>query len=198
VTGRRLPRSFYARAADLVAPDLLGHRLVRRSSNGLRLAARIVEAEAYAPDDPASHAFRGQTPRNSCMFGEAGHLYVYFTYGMHFCMNAVTGRIGTGSAVLLRAGEPVEGIEAMAANRGRDGLLELCSGPAKWTQAFGVGRDLNCADLVDGEDIWIERGSRPGEVAVGPRVGVTSGAEVDWRFMVAGDPFVSRKRGGRA
>jgi DNA-3-methyladenine glycosylase len=165
-----------------VAPDLLGHVLVRAHPSGVRLAARIIETEAYAQDDPASHSFIGQTPRNSSMFGGPGHLYVYFTYGMHFCMNVVTGRVGEGCAVLLRAGEPLEGLEMMAKLRERASPRDLCSGPARWCQAFAVDRDLDGVDLVEKAAIWIERGISPSGVVSGPRVGVKKGAERDWRF----------------
>jgi DNA-3-methyladenine glycosylase len=180
--GRVLPRSFYARRAIDVAPDLLGHLLVRAHPSGVRLSARIIETEAYEQDDPASHSFRGRTQRNSSMFGRPGHLYVYFTYGMHFCMNVVTGRVGEGSAVLLRAGEPEEGIETMAALRGRDSVRDLCSGPARWCQAFSVDRELDGADLVDKAGIWIERGISAEGIASGPRIGVRRGTDRDWRF----------------
>jgi DNA-3-methyladenine glycosylase len=180
--GRVLPRNFYARRAIDVAPDLLGHLLVRAHPTGVRLSARIIETEAYEQDDPASHSFRGRTQRNSSMFGRPGHLYVYFTYGMHFCMNVVTGGVGEGSAVLLRAGEPEEGIETMAELRGRDSVRDLCSGPARWCQAFAVDRELDGADLVDHEAIWIERGIPAEEIASGPRVGVRRGTDRDWRF----------------
>jgi DNA-3-methyladenine glycosylase len=195
VTAPRLPRSFYARPSTELAPELLGHVLVRRSPDGSRSSARIVEVEAYEPDDPASHAFRGQTPRNATMFGPAGHLYVYFTYGMHFCMNAVARGPGEGSAVLLRAGEPLEGLWEMRARRGREDVRDLCSGPARLAQALAIGRDVDGADLVDGDAIWIERGARIGAIGVGPRVGVH---EVDrpWRFWLDGSPFVSRGRPG--
>ena len=180
--GRILPRSFYARRAIDVAPDLLGHLLVRAHPGGVRLSARIIETEAYEQDDPASHSFRGRTQRNSSMFGRPGHLYVYFTYGMHFCMNVVTGGVGEGSAVLLRAGEPEEGIETMASLRGRDSVRDLCSGPARWCQAFAVDRELDGADLVDKAAIWIERGISAEGISSGPRIGVRRGTDRDWRF----------------
>ena len=195
MTPERLPRSFYARPATDVAPDLLGHVLVRAFADGTRAAARIVEVEAYAPDDPASHAFRGETPRNATMFGPPGHLYVYFTYGMHFCMNAVCGRAGEGTAVLLRAGEPVEGIEEMRARRDRERTVELCSGPGRFTQAFGVARADDGADLVDGGSIWVEQGSNAGPIETGIRVGVHETTR-SWRYWLDGNPFVSRGRPG--
>jgi DNA-3-methyladenine glycosylase len=191
----RLPRSFYARPATEVAPDLLGHVLVRRLPDGTRLAARLVEAEAYEPDDPGSHAFRGMTTRNEVMFGPPGHLYVYFTYGMHFCMNAVTRRAGEGSAVLLRAGEPLEGLDEMRTRRGRERDTDLCSGPGRFTQALGIARPENGVDLVGGDEAWVERGTRAGTVGVGIRVGVHDTTR-SWRFWLEGNPYVSRGRPG--
>jgi len=191
----RLPRSFYARAATEVAPALLGQILVRAFPDGTRATARIVEVEAYGPDDPASHAFRGMTPRNAAMFGRPGHLYVYFTYGMHFCMNAVCGRAGEGTAVLLRAGEPLEGIEGMRARRGRERIHELCSGPGRFTQAIGVARSDDGADLVDGGSLWVERASRSEEIGTGIRVGVRETTR-SWRYWLEGNAFVSRGRPG--
>jgi DNA-3-methyladenine glycosylase len=194
--GRRLPRSFFARRATAVAPDLLGRVLVRRSANG-RLAARIVETEAYEPDDPASHAYRGRTARNAVMFGAPGHLYVYFTYGMHYCMNAVTGAVGEGMAVLIRAAEPIDGVDEMRERRGRVLERDLCSGPAKLCQAFGVDRSFDGADIVRGPDLWIAEGTPvpDARIVAGPRVGIRVGTENPWRFSVAGDPFVSRTPG---
>jgi DNA-3-methyladenine glycosylase len=195
MTGR-FPRSFYARSALRVGPELLGGVLVRTLADGTRLAARIVETEAYLPDDPASHAFRGITRRNEVMFGLPGRLYVYFTYGNHWMMNAVTGRAGQGTAVLLRAAEPLEGLEVMAANRGREDPRDLCSGPGKLAKAFGVTGAQNGLDLVRGSDMHI-LGQRPiprSRVSRTTRVGVTLGAERRWRFIVTGDPFVSRGR----
>jgi DNA-3-methyladenine glycosylase len=197
MAGRRVSRAFFARPSIEVAPELLGLILVREPPSGPRLAARIVEVEAYAPDDPASHAFRGRTARNAVMFGRPGHLYVYFTYGMHFCMNVVTGREGEGSAVLLRAAEPLEGIEEMRQRRGRSGLRELCSGPAKVCQAFGVDRRMDGLDLVRGSEMWLSAGEPVSAVRSGPRVGIRVGLDRPWRFQAADDPFVSRARTGR-
>jgi DNA-3-methyladenine glycosylase len=194
--GRRLPRAFYARPAPEVAPELLGRVLVRRLPGGVSLAARIVETEAYMEDDPASHSFRGPTPRNEVMFGRPGHLYVYFTYGMHFCMNVVTGGDGEGSAVLLRAGEPLEGLEEMACRRRTTDIRRLCSGPARWTEAFGIAREENGADLVRGDGVDLVEGEAvPGErILRTTRVGVKVGADRRWRYLVKGDPFVSPGR----
>jgi DNA-3-methyladenine glycosylase len=190
----RLGRRSCARPALEVAPALLGHVLARRLPDGTTLRARIVETEAYERDDPASHAFGGQTPRNTAMFGPPGHLYVYFIYGMHFCMNVVTGAHGHGSAVLLRAGEPLEGLQAMARLRGRGELRDLCRGPARWAQAFGVDRTLDGADLVGGAEIWLERGRAvPAErIERTPRVGIRKAAEQPWRFVERGSGWVSR------
>lgn len=195
--GGRLPRRFFARPSTEVAPDLLGQVLVRVLPDGTRLAARIAETEAYEEGDPASHSYRGRTPRTEVMFGPPGHLYVYFTYGMHFCMNVVTGREGEGSAVLLRAAEPLEGLEEMARRRGTTDPALLCSGPARLCEAFGVDRSLNGIDLVEGDVMWIERARRPAaHVVRGPRVGIRSAVERPWRFHLEGDGFVSRARPG--
>jgi DNA-3-methyladenine glycosylase len=192
----RLPRSFYARPALRVAPELLGRVLARTLADGTRLTARIVETEAYLPNDPASHAFRGMTRRNEVMFGPPGRLYVYFTYGNHWMMNAVTGREGQGTAVLLRAAEPLDGLELMAANRGREDPRDLCSGPGKLAKAFGVTGAQNGVDLVRGSDMHIlERRPVPrSRVSRTTRIGVTLGAARRWRFILTGDPFVSRGR----
>jgi DNA-3-methyladenine glycosylase len=194
---RPLSRRFYTRPSPVVARDLLGRLLVRRLDGEL-LVGRIVETEAYQQDDAASHSFVGRTPRNEVMFGPAGFLYVYFTYGMHFCMNVVTGRPGEGSAVLLRAAEPVSGLPVMARRRGVSSERLLCSGPARLTQAFGVARAQNGLDLVGGDALWVATGRRTPDdaVAVGPRIGIRRAADVPWRFRVAGSPFVSR--GGAA
>ncbi|MEX1264078.1 MAG: DNA-3-methyladenine glycosylase [Actinomycetota bacterium] len=195
---RRLSRSFYERPAVVVAPGLLGRTLVRRLSDGTRLAGRIVETEAYEPGDPASHGFHGMTARNAVMFGASGHLYVFFTYGHHHMLNAVTRGEGEGSAVLLRAIEPLEGLESMSTARGRALPVDLCSGPGKLTQALSVNRAHDGADLVGGDEIWLEAGSpaAPGDVGTSVRVGISAGLEHRWRFFISGDPFVSRGRPG--
>jgi DNA-3-methyladenine glycosylase len=169
---------------------------VRKVGDGTLLTARIVEAEAYQEDDPASHSFRGRTNRTEVMFGPPGHAYVYFTYGMHHCMNVVTGATGEGSAVLLRAAEPLEGLEEMARRRGTNDPRALCSGPGRLCQALGIDRAENGLDLVRGRLLWLLEGApvAPSTINVGPRVGITSGTERPWRFSVQGDRFVSRVR----
>jgi DNA-3-methyladenine glycosylase len=193
---RRLPRSFFARPSPEVGPDLLGRILVRRVGDGTLLTARIVEAEAYQEDDPASHSFRGRTNRTEVMFGPPGHAYVYFTYGMHHCMNVVTGSTGEGSAVLLRAAEPLEGLEEMSRRRGTNDPRALCSGPGRLCQALGIDRAENGLDLVPGRRLWLLEGApvARSKMSVGSRVGITSGTERPWRFSVRGDRFVSRAR----
>lgn len=192
-----LPRSFYARPAPQVAADLLG-KLLRKPADGL--AARIVEAEAYRQDDPASHAFRGPTPRNAPMFGPPGHAYVYFSYGAHWCLNVVTGEEGFGEGVLLRAAEPLHGLDVMRVRRGeriRD--RDLLRGPGRLGQAFGLDRGYSGTDVCGGGPLHLaDDGTRPA-LARGPRVGVSLAADEQWRFYVADSPWVSAyKRSPRA
>jgi DNA-3-methyladenine glycosylase len=177
-----------------VAPELLNKVLVHGD-----LAVRIVEVEAYAGgEDPASHAFRGQTDRNATMFGEAGHLYVYFTYGMHWCANAVCGPAGQASAVLLRAGAPLHGIEAMRVMRmvaRRD--ADLCNGPAKLCQALGIDGFHDGADLVGRHPaltILDDKTPPPRRPGRSPRIGINRGIDQPWRWFVPDDPNVSRGR----
>jgi DNA-3-methyladenine glycosylase len=195
--GRRLPRSFFARPSTTVAPELLGRVLVRVLRDGSRLAARLVEVEAYEQGDPASHSFRGRpTPRTEVMFGPPGCLYVYFTYGQHFCSNVVTQPAGMGSAVLIRAAEPLEGLELMSVNRGMDAVRLLCSGPARLTQAFGIARDENGTDLVRDSSLFLLAGETlaPRAIARSTRVGVNLGAERRWRWFERGSVYVSPGR----
>jgi DNA-3-methyladenine glycosylase len=176
---RRVPRSLLAGDAPEVAPQLLNKLLVHGDCVG-----RIVEVEAYREDDPASHTFRGMTPRNAVMFGPPGHLYVYFTYGIHHCANVVTGVEGVGSAVLLRAVEPVAGVEQMRERRG--GRRQLADGPAKLCQAFAIGPEHNGVDLLHGTDIGLfDDGTAPPVLPVaGPRIGISKAVDVPWRFRV--------------
>jgi DNA-3-methyladenine glycosylase len=194
--GPRLPRAFFARPSTEVAPELLGRIVVRVLPDGTRLLARLVEVEAYGPNDPASHAYQGPTPRNLVMFGPPGHLYVYFTYGMHFCSNVVTGTEGVGSAVLLRAAEPLDGLDAMAERRGVQAPKLLCSGPGRFTQALGIARPENGVDLVRDGTLHLRAGEpvARGRVARSSRVGVNVGAERRWRFYERGSAFVSPGR----
>ena len=194
---RPLPPAFYARATVAVAKDLLGHRLVS-TVGGRRCAVRLVETEAYVgPHDPASHAFRWhRSRRNEAMYGPPGSLYVYFTYGMHWCANIVTEREGYPAAVLLRAGEPVEGVELMRRRRGGVRDREIASGPAKLAQALGITGRLD-GHLVLGPPLWVEVGEpldhrRRGTSA---RIGVRRGERQRRRYFEKGSPHVSRPRG---
>jgi DNA-3-methyladenine glycosylase len=201
----RLSRRGYARDAAVLARALLGQVLVRVLEDGTRLSGVIVETEAYlGVEDRAAHSFGGRrTARNAAMWGPAGHAYIYFIYGMHHCMNVVAEGPGEPSAVLLRALEPLEGIERMrrhragriAAARLRD--IDLCSGPAKLAQALAIDRALDGADLVTGHALFIERGRRvpATRIVAAPRIGV--GYAREWaheplRFYEAGNPNVSR------
>ena len=201
-----VPRSFYLRPTLTVARDLLGKLLVRRLGKEI-LVGRIVEVEAYLGlRDPASHAYRGMTPRNRVMFKEGGHLYVYFTYGMHFCCNVVTERAGIGRAVLLRAVEPLVGLRTMGRNRSMR-ILEskgqnveiykevtrLTNGPAKLCQAMAIDRDENGVDLCH-DRIWIANDPTHGHyvIARSARIGIREGTEHQWRFFIRGNSFVSR------
>jgi DNA-3-methyladenine glycosylase len=219
-----MAREFLARPALEVAPGLLGCVIEHETPDGL-VAVMLTEVEAYeGAADPASHAYRGRSRRNAVMFGPAGHAYVYFTYGMHFCVNLVCQPEGTASAVLLRAGRVIEGIPLAARRRSAaarrppppgdeprgdeprgekaapaPGFRErdLASGPARLCQALGVGRALNGADVCDPLSPLRARAaapSGPGAVAAGPRVGVSSAARRPWRFWLAGDPSVSAYR----
>jgi DNA-3-methyladenine glycosylase len=207
-----LPREMFARGSVEVAPTLLGCVLEHETPDGL-VAVALTEVEAYNGEaDPASHAYRGRTARNAVMFGPPGHAYVYFTYGMHFCVNLVCQPEGTASAVLLRAGRVIEGVDLAAARRaaGRDrarvgvagtrsaerGVAErdLARGPARLCQALGVTRAQNGADVCDPASPlrvrWPDR-PLPQGISQGPRIGISVAAEVPWRFWVTGDPTVS-------
>jgi len=192
----RLSRAFFARPAPVVARALLGHVLAHDAAGGVR-AGRIVEVEAYRGGvDPASHAFRGRTPRNASMFGPPGHAYVYFTYGMHWCVNLVCAADGVGEAVLVRALEPVAGIDAMRAARGVDERDRLARGPGCVTRALGLDRRHDGLDLSRGP-LWVGAGRALGgfRIAHGERIGIRVGRERPWRFWLAGHPCVSGPKG---
>lgn len=195
----RLSRSFFARPTLSVARDLIGCRLVRRL-DGQRLSGAIVEAEAYIGEaDQACHCRHGRTPRNAVMFGKPGVAYVYFTYGMHWMFNIVTESEGIAAAILIRALEPLQGVERMRRHRNRDDLKALCSGPARLTQALRIdGRDNGVDLCARGAAIWIEAGEQPGARRIGrsPRVGVDYSPEPwrskPWRFFVKDSLFLSK------
>ena len=206
----KLPPSFYLRPTVQVARDLLGKYIVHKFK-GKRLVGRIVEVEAYCRNDPASHSYRGQTERNRVMFWTGGHLYVYFTYGMHFCANVVTRNEGVGEAVLLRAVEPVDGLKEMMKQRGttpQEGggqagdygsyrrIANLTNGPAKVCKAFGIDRRLNGADLTGNRVFIGEIKNRYEKIKIGAstRVGIVSGQEKMWRFYIKENPFVSKAK----
>lgn len=191
---KRLPRAFYRRDPRAVAPELLNKILA--ASDGRR--ARIVEVEAYCgPIDPAAHTYRGQTARNASMFGEAGHFYVYFTYGMHWCANCVCGEVGEGVGVLLRAAEPLAGLDLMRTARPRARSdRELCAGPARLTRAFGIDRRQDGLDLVAARSdfgVYDDGMPPPAQPLAGPRIGIRQAVDLPWRWRVPDNPHVSRR-----
>jgi DNA-3-methyladenine glycosylase len=196
-----LPRKFFDRSALAVAPELLGCVLWHASPAG-PVAAVIVEVEAYTGrTDPASHAYRGPTARNAVMFGPPGHAYVYFTYGMHYCVNLVCEPPGESSALLLRAGRVIEGAELAAERRLHPRApRDLARGPGRLCQALGIDRSLDGADVC-AADSPLSIGTLPGwapapaaAISTGPRVGISQAADRPWRFWLTGDPSVSDYR----
>ena len=181
-----LPRDFFARTVHEVAPDLIGATLLVDGVGG-----RIVEVEAYDQEDPASHGFRGETSRNKAMFGPPGHAYVYRSYGIHWCLNHVCDEPGRADAVLVRALDPTRGLDAMRARRGMEAERTLCSGPGKLCQALGVTREHDGLPLDEAPFELLARDRKP-EIATGPRIGLTQGAELSWRYGLAGSPYLSR------
>jgi len=174
-----------------VAPRLLGASLTHAG-----VTVRLTEVEAYAgSDDPGSHAYRGPTPRTRVMFGPPGHLYAYFSYGMHVCANVVTGREGTASAVLLRAGEVVDGVDLARERRATTRERDLARGPANLCRALGIGLDLDGTDLSRGPvRLVLAAAPDPGRVSTGPRVGLRGAPDRPWRFWLTGEPTVSAYR----
>lgn len=190
--GKPLSRAFFNRAATVVAPRLLNKILA--SADGR--AGRIVEVEAYAGAiDPAAHTFRGKTTRNATMFGPPGHMYVYFTYGMHWCCNCVSGPVGTGCGVLIRALEPLHGLAQMREARPRTtNDRDLCRGPARLTQAMGIDGTHDGMNLVDASDLFtiVDDGVMPPKNLVGSlRIGISRGKDLPWRWSVPDSRYVS-------
>ncbi|MER3410012.1 MAG: DNA-3-methyladenine glycosylase [Thermoleophilia bacterium] len=182
----QLGRDFFARSVHEVAPELIGATLLVDGVGGL-----IVEVEAYDQDDPASHGYRGPTARNRAMFGPPGHAYVYRSYGVHWCLNLVCGREGVAEAVLVRALQPTQGMDAMRARRGVDDVRLLCSGPGRLCQALAVTGAYDGLPL-DRPPFALFACTAAVEVVRAPRVGISRAAELPWRYAWAGSPFLSR------
>ncbi|HEX6483560.1 MAG TPA: DNA-3-methyladenine glycosylase [Ktedonobacteraceae bacterium] len=194
-----LNQTFYAQETITVAKQLLGCFLVHQQGKETTLG-RIVETEAYLWNDPAAHAFVGKTKRNSVLFGPVGHAYVYFIYGMHYCVNAVSGQAGKGEAVLIRALEPLQGIPVMQKRRQTEKLSVLCNGPARLTQALAITMSLNGSPLYDGELLIWSPDSLPAtspgetvEIVETTRIGISKAQELPLRFYLKGSRSISRK-----
>lgn len=172
------------------ARDLLGWKLVHESPEG-RTSGYIVETEAYTQEDPASHTYGGKRLANAAMFEPAGTIYVYFTYGMHYCVNIVTGEKDHGEAVLIRALEPAEGVDLMRRRRKTDDKRNLCSGPAKLVQAMGITKLHGGTNLMDGS-LKLEPGTSPKRIVQTTRVGISKAVDQPWRFYIADNPFISK------
>ncbi len=183
----RLGHGFFARSVHEVARELIGCRLFFAGAGGT-----IVETESYERDDPACHAYVGLTERTEPLFGPPGRAYVYLSYGIHSLLNAVAEPEGEAAAVLIRALEPTDGLEAMRARRGDRPERELCSGPGKLTEALGVGLEHNGADLARDPFLLLPPAGEPPAIVTGTRIGITKAVDRPWRFCAAGSPFVSR------
>lgn len=201
ISRKKLPKSFYLRDTLTVAKELIG-KLFVKNENGILYSGIIVECEAYDGNiDRASHSYGGMTKRTEVMFREGGYLYVYFTYGMHFCANVVAGNSGHGTGILIRAVEPVDGIIQMGLNRfGNENLTgkeikNLTGGPAKLCKAFGIQRQYNGTDLT-GNLIYLTEGITVNDAEIGTskRIGITKSVDLPWRFIFKNNPYLSRKK----
>ncbi len=183
-------KNLYKKNTVNIAKDLLGMHLIHESPEG-KTVGKIVETEAYLADDPACHASRGKTKRNEQMFGKPGKAYVYFIYGMYHCFNVVTNKEGVGEAVLIRALEPVEGIDLMKKRRRKEKIKELCSGPAKLVMAMGIEKKHNGVDLRK-DNLYLKENKEKFEVVNCKRIGISEGVDLPYRFYIKGSNFVSR------
>jgi DNA-3-methyladenine glycosylase len=182
----RLRKSFLNRSVHAVAPELIGARFLCNGVGGL-----IVEVEAYHHTEPAAHSYGGETQRNAVMFGPAGYVYVYRSYGIHWCVNFVCEGVGSAAAVLIRALEPTDGIEAMQRRRHTKDLRLLCSGPGRLTEALGITHDHNALALdAPPFELWARKAAP--EIAVGPRIGITKAADLPWRYGLKGSRLLSK------
>ena len=184
--GRQLDRAFFDRSVHKVAPDLIGATLLVNGVGGV-----IVELEAYHHTDPASHSFNGPTPRNQVMFGPPGFIYVYRSYGIHWCVNFVCEKDGSASAVLIRALQPTHGLAAMRRRRGVQDERSLCSGPGKLTQALAITHAHNGLPLDAAPIALYARKGKP-EIVTGPRIGLTKAVDLPWRYGLKGSRFLSK------
>lgn len=187
-----LPQSFFIKNADKLAPALLGYILVHNTPEGAT-EGLIVETEAYGQDDVASHCYKGETARTKAMFGPGGHVYIYFTYGMHYCFNVVGGQPGNGQAVLIRALQPQRGIEIMQKRRQKTNEKDLCNGPAKLVQAMGITKADYGKPLFKNDELFIERQDQTKiHIQKGPRIGITKAKDAPLRFWIKDNPYISR------
>ncbi len=183
---RAVGRAFFDRAPEVVAEQIIGCELSHGGCGGV-----IVEAEAYGQRDPASHSYRGETPRCRSMFGPPGTVYVYLLYGLHWCLNVVTERAGTGAAVLIRAIEPTHGLDLMRERRGVDDERLLCAGPGRLTQALGITGAIDGMALA-GAGLHVGRRTRVPEIACVPRIGISQATDLPWRMVARGSRYLSR------
>ncbi len=196
---KKLKRNFYTRDLQIVAKELLGKIFVKMDGRSI-LSGRIVEVEAYDGEiDEASHTFIGKTERNKIMFNEGGYLYVYFTYGAHYCCNVVTGKMGKGTAVLIRALEPIDGLDEMAVNRfggliSEKEKLNLTNGPGKICKAFGISKEHYGIDLTNGNIFIIDMPKlKEEEIIITKRIGIKKSVDLKWRYYIKNNPYVSKK-----
>lgn len=187
-----LKQEYFNKNAEQLAQDLLGCILVHESAEGIT-SGIIVETEAYSQEDAASHTFKGETPRTKAMFGPGGRAYIYFTYGMHYCFNVVSGQAGHGQGVLIRALQPKEGIDLMKERRQKNAEKELCNGPAKLVQAMGISMTDYGKPLFEGSLYIVgrESGVVP-QIVNGPRVGISRAKDVPWRFWIKDNTYISK------